>query len=447
VTARVLVYGVAIAGEASAAALARRGWDVLLADDDPAATSAAARLGRDIVTCPTAEQREELLDAVELVVPAPGLPEHHPLFAGAARRGLPVRSEIDLAWAWEQARAGGPRPILAITGTDGKTTTTLLATAMLHVAGRRAVAAGNTELPLVSALELDIDAFVVECTSFRLAWTSGFRPDVGTWLNLAADHLDWHTGAASYESAKARIWRFQTPDDVAVGNAADPTVARHLASARARKRTFALAGADYHVDRGTLTGPAGPIVAASRLQRRLPHDLTNGLAAAATVLESGLAGPDAVAAALAEFRAPHHRIELVAERDGVAWYDDSKATTPHATLTALRSFARVVLIAGGKNKGLDLSVLAEEAPRLRAVVAIGAASDEVADAFAARVPVARAESMDAAVTLAAERARDGDAVLLSPACASFDWYGSYGERGDDFARAVRDRLAAQEARR
>jgi UDP-N-acetylmuramoylalanine--D-glutamate ligase len=180
-----------------------------------------------------------------------------------------------------------------------------------------------------------------------------------------------------------------------------------------------------------------------RLPRRLPHDVANGLAAAATVLESGLVGQAAVAEALSEFRAPRHRIELVAERGGVTWYDDSKATTPHATLSALRAFPSVVLIAGGKNKGLDLHVLSAEAPRLRAVVAIGAAAAEVEEAFAGRAAVVTAHSMDAAVRLAAERAAPGDTVLLSPACASFDWYGCYGERGDDFARAVHHHLAGE----
>jgi UDP-N-acetylmuramoylalanine--D-glutamate ligase len=436
-----LVYGVAITGEATAAALRARGWTVLLADDSPAAERTARRLGLELVVAPDEAGRKVLLDAVDLVVPAPGLPEAHPVFTEARSRDLPVRSEIDLAWEWEQARPGGPRPMLAVTGTDGKTSTTMLATAMLQAGGCEAVAAGNTELPLVAALDLDVDAFVVECSSFRLAWITRFRPAVGTWLNLATDHLDWHHDLASYEAAKAQIWRFQGDHDVAIGNAADAVVSRHLREAPGRKRTFGTEVADYRVEATELVGPDGPLVAIGRLSRRLPHDLANGLAAAATVLESGLVGRDAVAEALGEFRAPRHRIELVVEQDEVAWYDDSKATTPHATLTALRAFTSVVLIAGGQNKGLDLSVLSAEASRVRAVVAIGAAADDIERAFAGQVDdIVTADSMDAAVDLAAERAAAGDAVLLSPACASFDWYGNYGERGDDFARAVLDHL-------
>jgi UDP-N-acetylmuramoylalanine--D-glutamate ligase len=437
-----LVYGLAVAGEACVQTLALHGWTVVVADDSgaDAVRSTAQRLDVDVVVAPGESELAALVARADLVVPAPGVPEHHRLFGLTAEAGVPVRSEIDLAWEWEQDRAGGPRPMLAITGTDGKTTTTLLATAMLQAAGCRAVAAGNTEVPLVSALDFEVDAFVVECTSFRLAWTTCFRPLVGTWLNLAADHLDWHTDLSSYEQAKARIWRFQHPSDVAIGYAPDPIVMRNLAEVAARPVTFARDAADYRVAGGELVGPAGPIVAVERLARRLPHDLTNSLAAAATVLEAGLADTRAVAGALVEFRAPHHRLELVAEHGGVAWYDDSKATTPHATLSALQAFPSVVLIAGGKNKGLDLSALAAEAGRVRAVVAIGAAAPEVEAAFAGRSAVVTAESMDAAVAAAGERAVSGDTVLLSPACASFDWYRGYGERGDDFARAVRARL-------
>jgi UDP-N-acetylmuramoylalanine--D-glutamate ligase len=325
---------------------------------------------------------------------------------------------------------------LAVTGTDGKTTTTLLATAMLEASGVRAVAAGNTETPLVTALDEDVDAFVVECTSFRLAWTSCFRPDAAVWLNLAEDHLDWHVSMDTYIAAKARIWRFQEPSDTAIGFATDPVVMTHLATAAARRITFAPTDADYHVADGWLVGPQGRLAEIASMRRSLPHDVTNALAAAALVLESGLATIEGVAAALAAFEGPHHRIELVADDGGVRYYDDSKATTPHAALTAIRSFDHVVLIAGGRNKDLDLAPIATEPARVRAVVAIGEAAPAIAAMFDAAA-VTTAGSMDDAVAAARAVAQPGDVVLLSPGCASFDWYQSYGERGDDFTRAVR----------
>jgi UDP-N-acetylmuramoylalanine--D-glutamate ligase len=188
-----------------------------------------------------------------------------------------------------------------------------------------------------------------------------------------------------------------------------------------------------------LAGPQGAFAESASLSRTFPHDLTNALAAAAACIESGLVRPEQVDAGLAAFRFPPHRIEPVGEFAGVAWYNDSKATSPHAALTAIRSFQSLVLIAGGRNKGLDLASLAAEAGRIRAVVAIGESADEVAAAFAGRCGlVLRATTMDDAVARAAAVARPGDAVVLSPACASFDWYpaGGYPARGDDFRRAV-----------
>jgi UDP-N-acetylmuramoylalanine--D-glutamate ligase len=302
------------------------------------------------------------------------------------------------------------------------------------------VAAGNTDTPLVSALSLDVDAFVVECTSFRLAWTTCFRPAAAVWLNVAEDHLDWHAGMDTYVAAKARVWRFQTRDDVAIGFADDPVVTAQLAAAPGRHATFGAVTGDYHVDGGWLVGPQGRLAEVASMRRVLPHDVTNALAAAALVLEPGLATVDGVAAAVATFEGPHHRIELVADDGAVRYYDDSKATTPHAALTAIRSFDHVVLVAGGRNKGLDLAPMATEPARLRAVVAIGESAPAIGDVFDGVSAVTVATSMDDAVAAARAAARPGDVVLLSPGCASFDWYRGYAERGDDFARAVRAQL-------
>jgi UDP-N-acetylmuramoylalanine--D-glutamate ligase len=268
---------------------------------------------------------------------------------------------------------------------------------------------------------------------------------VATWLNVAPDHLNLHKSYDHYIAAKARIWRDQAPTSYAIGSADDPVVASELERAPARHVTFGLASnADYCVRDGVLLTPSGEeLAAAASLWRAFPHDLTNALAAAATALPGG-ATVAGCRDALARFRGLPHRIALVADVDGVAWYDDSKATTPNAALAAIRSFPSVVLIAGGQNKGLDLGVLASEAERIRGVVAIGEAAAEVEAAFAGVRPVVVASSMGAAVKEAAGIANAGDAVLLSPACASFDWYRSYGERGDDFAIRVRALTGAQD---
>jgi len=435
---RSVVVGLGVTGRAVLRALARRGHEVVAVDDRPGpdALAAAAEVGVGVVEAPDAGGLAALLDGAAEVLPAPGLPDRHPVFAAAAAAGVPVRSELDLAARWDR------RPVVAVTGTDGKTTVTELTTRILVASGVEAVACGNTETPLVVAIDdPGTEVFVVEASSFRLLHSERFAPRAAAWLNFAPDHLDNHRSLAEYEAAKARIWRWQGAGDVAIGNAGDPVVARHLAGAPARHETFSVTGpADWRLEGGALVAPGGDVVVAvDDLPRRFAHDLANGLAAAALARPAGgsLAG---AADALRAFRGLPHRLALVGDAGGVRWYDSSKATTPHAALNDVSVVApvvdgRVVLVAGGRNKGLDLSVLAA-APGLRAVVAIGEAAEEVAAAFEGACPVVRAASMAEAVAAARDLALVGDAVVLAPGCASFDWYRSYGERGDDFARLV-----------
>jgi UDP-N-acetylmuramoylalanine--D-glutamate ligase len=437
-----LVVGLGLAGEAAARQLARRGWSVTVLEDHPtAATAARARAppGVTLVQRPAAEVVAAAVDAAHLVVPSPGVPVAHPAIRRARAAGTTVWTELELASRWSTV------PVVAVTGTNGKTTVTTLVESMLAAGGARTVAAGNNDLPLVDAIDDEsLDVVVVEASSFRLEFTETFRPAVAVWLNLAEDHLDWHGTMEAYAAAKERVWAAQRPGDVAVANAEDPVV---MASARRQRSdvvTFGLSGdAAWRVRGGALSTPGGdPVLAVEELWRALPHDVANALAASAAAVAAG-APLDAVRHVLRSFRGLPHRLSLVAEDEGVRFYDDSKATDPHAAAAAVGSFDSVVLIAGGRNKGLDLSVLAAEAARLRHVVAIGEAAEEVAAAFAGTpVPVTTAASMDDAVTAARRAACGGDAVVLSPGCASYDWYGGYAERGDDFTRAVAEQLRA-----
>jgi UDP-N-acetylmuramoylalanine--D-glutamate ligase len=442
---RALVYGLAVAGESTVRGLLRHGYDVVVADDqvDARRTELAAELGVELLDRPSEEALVSLIRTCDLVSPAPGVPERHEVVETATALGVELVSEIELAYRWEQERPGGPRPMLAITGTDGKTTTTLLAVEMLRAAGLRTVDAGNTSTPLVDAIEMDLDAFVVECTSFRLAWTPSFRAEAAAWLNLAPDHLNWHRSMDTYEAAKARIWANQRPHDVAIGFVDDPVVLRRLHEAPARKVTFGASGADYRVVDGDLYGPGGAIATVSEMKRRLPHDLTNALAASALVLETGLADERAISAALASFSGPPHRLEHVGTWNDVAWYNDSKATTPHAAAAAVRSFDRVVLIAGGYDKGVDLTAMATDAGAVEAVIAMGDTAAGIAAAFAAVPVVEVVADLGEAVELAARIAGPGSTVLLSPGCASFDRYTGFEERGDHFCSLVRARFASR----
>jgi len=450
----VLVVGLAVTGEVVVRHRSAAGDDVTVIEDRPigddwVTRAAHARaLGAEVVEAPDAAHASALAAAADLVVPSPGVPERHAAVAAARRHGVPVRSEIDLA---AEVATGAGRPVIAaVTGTNGKTTVTTLTAAILDASGMRAAAAGNIGRPLLDAVHDTVDVVVAEVSSFQLALTERFAPHAAALLNLGADHLDWHRTFEGYARAKANVFARQGPDDVLVFNADDPIVAGLAAGTPGRRIAFSVAdgaasGARV-VDTATgrlLVTPAGEeIMRVDELVSGRPVDLANALAACALALDLG-ADIGAARAVLGEFRGLDHRMQVVAEHGGVRWIDDSKATNVHATLAAVRGLGDVVRLAGGRNKGIDLGGLRAAAPSLRAVVAIGDAADEVEEAFAGAVPVVRATSMRAAVRAASELARRGGTVLLSPACASFDWYPSYAARGDDFAAEVRALVEVQ----
>ncbi len=444
---KVAVIGFGVTGRAVARALSQRGDTPVVLDDgcSAEAAAAAADLGVGLEQTPPAAGLASFLTSCDLVVPSPGVPFAHPVYAAAAAARVPVRAEIELAG--EMARQAGRPDVVAITGTNGKTTVTTLVTAMLQASGRRAIAAGNIGLPLIEAVDSDAEVAVTEVSSFQLQFTETFRPLVSCWLNLAPDHLDWHPSMAHYREAKARVWANQRTGDTAVVNADDPAVSSAAARIPRHVRVvrFSLGtGADFCVDGDQLAGPdGGTLVPLAKLPRAMPHDLANALAAAAVARSAGatLAG---CRHALVSTKPLPHRVSFIGEGGGVRWYDDSKATSPASVLAAVAGFSSVVLVAGGRNKGLDLGVLAATVPPVRAVVAIGEASAEVEAVFTGLAPVRPARTMDAAVRAAASLARPGDAVLLSPGCASFDWYTSYAARGEHFASIVTHHLQERE---
>ncbi len=444
---RVAVVGLGVTGDAVLRWAVAAGHTPVVLDDHPASVAPARRavadaLGIPVDPVPTGAAAATTLAGVDLVVPSPGVPAHHPFLRAAATAGVPRRSEVDLA---AELLAAADRTLVAITGTNGKTTVTELTVAMCRAADVPAVAAGNIGAPLLDeAVSGTSPVVVAEVSSFQLALTtSGFRPRVAAFLNLAADHLDWHGTFTAYGEAKARVFVNQGPGDVLVAGTDDPEVAALTATAPGRVVTFSAASdavAGYRIVTRSVgavlvTDDDRVIAPLADLDARAPHDLANALAAAALATAVG-ADPTAAGGALRTFAKGAHRLAVVGEIGGVPMIDDSKATNVHAALAAIAAFPKVVLVAGGRNKGLDLAGLRAGADHVRAVVAIGEAATEVAAAFAGLVPVAEAGSMDDAVRAALARAEPGDVVLLAPACASFDWYGSYAERGRDFARAV-----------
>ncbi|MGI9614106.1 MAG: UDP-N-acetylmuramoyl-L-alanine--D-glutamate ligase [Acidimicrobiales bacterium] len=434
---RPLVLGFGVVGQALVRALKQRGHQPIVADDRPtdAGRLLADELGVELIAAPSRERLSRLVADASVLLPSPGVPDHHPAFQAAREFGVGVRSELDLAARWDD------RPLASITGTNGKTSVTMMVTDALERSGVRAAAVGNTDVPLITAIDdATIEVFVVEASSFRLGHSHRFSPAVGTWINYAPDHLDAHASAASYEAAKASIWSHLRPEALVVANADDPVVMRNVPESHDRIELFSLidSGASWRVDGDELVGPDGAFAEISDLQRKQPHDVANALAVAATAVGAG-ATIEGVADAVRLFAGLPHRLELVGEWDGIVWYNDSKATVPQATEAAVMGFDSVVLIAGGKNKGLALDGLRSTVPPVRHVVAIGDSEKDVTDVFAGLVPVTGAGDMAAAVAAAGEVAQPGDAVVLSPGCASFDWYPNYAERGLDFSRLVRER--------
>jgi len=436
------VWGLGITGRAVAQALLARDIAVVAFDDAPSASVRdwAASSGTTVHS-PAADEIAPLLAGLDAIVPAPGLPEAHPLFAAAGAAGMSILSEFDLAQRWDD------RPIVAVTATDGKTTVVTMVEQMLVASGRNALAVGNTDIPLVQAIDdADLDLFVVEASSFRLGHSERFAPDVAAWLNFGPDHLDNHASLDRYEECKGLLWAHLDEGSTAVANRNDQVVMRHAARLpkHVQLETFGDdADGTHGVRDGSLFWHGEPLVEQVALSRGLPHDVLNTLAAGAVALAAGATRP-AVADVARTFVGLPHRVEIVAELDGVRFVNDSKATTPHATEAALGGFDSVVLIAGGRNKGLDLSGIAAFAPRIRHVVAIGDDAQVIVDAFEGRANTSTASSMEDAIRDAATVAERGDTVLLSPACASYDWYGSYRERGDHFRTIVHDLVERQD---
>lgn len=433
--------GMGITGRAVAESLLERDHAVRAFDDRPSADLQAWASDLDLpVAAPVDGAFAEALTGADVAIPAPGLPEGHPFFAEAERSGVEIISEFDLAAEWDD------RPAVAVTGTDGKTTVVTLIEQMLEASGVAAASVGNTDTPWVRAIDDPRpEVFVVEASSFRLAHSRRFAPAVAAWLNFGPDHLDAHASIEAYEAAKAAIWAHLRDDSLALANRDDPVVmARSNQVVAGRVETFGLDDAGAHGERhGHLLIAGEPLIDVDALRRSLPHDRSNALAAAAAAVAAG-ASREACADVLRQFAGLPHRVELVAEQDGVRWFNDSKATTPHATQAGLSGFDSVVLIAGGRNKDLSFAPLLAEGPRLRHVVAIGECAEVIAEVFDRVTPVSTADSMELAIDQAATAAQAGDVVLLSPACASFDWYRNYGERGDDFRRRVLARFGGDE---
>jgi UDP-N-acetylmuramoylalanine--D-glutamate ligase len=435
---RVLVLGLGRTGRSAALFLAARGARVVAADErDVAAVGdlGAIREHAELrVGAPFPDPA-----AFDLVVPSPGVP--------AARYANARRALGDVEIAFQSLSV----PVIAITGTNGKTTTTELCTRMLIAAGLRAEAGGNIGRPALELVGRPLDVAVLEVSSFQLEAVDQFRPRAAVILNVTPDHLDRHGDFAGYVAAKARIVARQQSDDVAIGCADDPAARGIAEASRGRRWLFSSRSG---VERGAFWDAGSAVLLDETDTQRIALDvLASGNETPplddvlAALLACRAVGADVAKAAggLLGFAQPPHRRELVARFGGVAFVNDSKATNPDAARLALESLhGPAVWIAGGRNKGIDLRPLADLAiRRARAAVLIGEASDALETAIAGRLPVRRARDIEDAVAIAGDVAQAGDVVLLSPACASFDQFRNYEDRGARFRAAVLAWIAAR----
>ncbi len=464
-------------GRAVQAALARWGATPTVCDDDPAMLRPFAESGVATVSMSTATQQISNNEkSYALVVTSPGLSPATPLLSAAAAAGVPIWGDVELAWRLDAAgHYGPPRRGLVVTGTNGKTTTTSMLHAMLTAAGRSSLLCGNIGSPVLEVLGEPADLLAVELSSFQLHWAPSLRPEAGAVLNIAEDHLDWHSTMAQYTAAKARVLNGR----VAVVGLDDSRAAALLDTAAAPVRVgFRLgepAAGELGVRDGQLVDRAFAdglaLLPVESIPVPGPVGVLDALAAAALARCVGVP-PEAIGAAISSFRVGRHRAEVVAVADGIKYVDDSKATNPHAAEASVLAYPRVVWVAGGLLKGASVDAeVARIASRLVGAVLIGRDRAEVVEALSRHAPdvpvvqVVTGEDADmhatavasgayvtkvdnsgetvgtrvmaAAVAAARDLAKPGDTVLLAPAGASFDQFTGYADRGDAFAAAVR----------
>jgi UDP-N-acetylmuramoylalanine--D-glutamate ligase len=428
---RAVVLGLGHSGEAAAILLREEGADVTICEscDNPGLRDKSSRLkaqGIEVILGPAADSNPAAYDVCIL---SPGIDSAVPLVQNVLRKRIPVIGELELAF--EECIC----PVVAITGTNGKTTTTELTTAMLQGSGVRTMASGNIGLPFATAVRQsnELDVIILEVSSFQLETINAFRPHVSVWLNLSPNHLDRYRDMEEYRRAKLRIFMNQTSEDFSVVNARE-----NLPPISARMITFSAydSEADFTLRNGVIHYRNEPVLDQRKTRLAGIHNAENLMAALGVGLALGVEF-ERMAAAVGEYTAPVHRCEFVRDLEGVRWINDSKATNLDSVEKAILSQTRpIVLIAGGKDKGFEFDSIAPLVrERVRVAVLIGEMKERISRSWSG-VDCRISASLEEAVELAREAANDGDTVLFSPGTSSYDMFRNYGERGNRFKNAV-----------
>jgi UDP-N-acetylmuramoylalanine--D-glutamate ligase len=435
---RIMVLGLARTGCETARFLFHQGAEVVVSDcrGGKELHSEMASLAGIPIHYHLGGEERGWIEGIETLVPSPGVPSDNPLLQEASRRGVDIISEIELAFGFLRV------PLVVITGTNGKSTTTTLIGAVLKDAGIRAFVGGNIGAPLISFVSADWDWGVVEVSSFQLEWVNQFRPRVAVLLNLSEDHLDRYPDFASYCSAKGRIFAAQGEDDIAILNRGDTRVWAFRERISARVVSF---GWD-EVAAGVFATGTDIVWRGGGLEERFPlsgvriqgiHNVENLMAVVAVAKTIGVQAPF-LQRAMEAFPGIEHRHEFVREKDGIRFYNDSKGTNVGAVLKSLASFSSpIILLAGGIDKGGDYRVLESEVKeKVKTLILFGSAKGIIQKALGHLTETVMVESIEAAVHEAERHAAPGDTVLLSPACSSFDMFENYEERGRVFKDLV-----------
>lgn len=443
---KVLILGAGITGRSVSRFLTESGSTSLMLDE------VASPNSQNSITDLT-------LSDFDLAIVSPGWRHDHPWIVEVRKSGIELLSEVDLAWRI-RCELNPQQRWLALTGTNGKTTTVQMAESMLQRSGIRARACGNVGDPVIDLVrDSDIDILVLELSSFQLSWSREARFFASAILNIADDHIDWHGSFAAYADAKFAVAEMS---EMLIANLDDPVVESGVRELPIRIVPYTLNTPAPHqiglvenliVDRAFVSGDAEVLFELSDVTPSVPHNVANAMAAAGLARAVG-ANATSISAALADFRLDHHRLELILEHNGVSWIDDSKATNPHAALAALKSQMRAIWIAGGLAKDANMELLIKEGrSRIKYAILIGRDASVISDSLRKFAPdvlfeivdskLAGSELMREVVRIAKAKAESGDTVLLAPACASMDQFKNYSERGDLFAQAVKDLIDAQ----
>lgn len=441
---RILVIGLGKTGIASARFLAGKGAVVVVTDEKPLSElkDAISELGNAYANCEFCKYDPDILARVDMIIPSPGVPPSNILLVEAVNKKIPILSEIELAYRFLKP------PMIAITGTNGKTTTTTLIGKLLAGGGEKAFVGGNIGNPLIGYVDgkQDDDYAVVEVSSFQLQWIQYFHPFISILLNTTCDHVNYHGSFEAYRMTKERIFENQEKSDLAILNADEPrssVLAKNMSSKVQFFSTSTNVTKGMYLDHNTLinytTGNDREVYPLDMIKIPGLHNIENVMASIMAARECGCS-PGNIISAIADFKGISHRIEFTCEKNGVAFYDDSKGTNVGAVVRALETFSRpIILLLGGRDKEGDFETLSPlVGEKVKELVLFGEARDRINDLIGGIVKTSKATTLKEAIEIAYHNSSPGDIVLLSPGCASFDEFSNYKERGRFFKDAVKN---------